>query len=98
MIALRDGIYRAERWSGELKQLFRAAHDTATTRFNDGKADPQGRFWAGTMFEPRTEARAELLSLEARVGHAPAVARMGGNATIANGLAWSPDARNGLLG
>ena len=29
-------------------------------RFNDGKADPLGRFWASTVFEPRTAARAAL--------------------------------------
>jgi sugar lactone lactonase YvrE len=93
VIALRDGIYRAATWGGELKQLVKAGHDTATTRFNDGKADPEGRFWAGTMFEPRTEARAELFSLDGRGGRAPALERKAGHATIANGLAWSPDAK-----
>ncbi len=46
VIALRDGIYRALQWGGALQRLVRADHDTATTRFNDGKADPLGRFWA----------------------------------------------------
>ena len=46
VIALRDGIYRAKTWGGPLVLLARAAHDPATTRFNDGKADPLGRFWA----------------------------------------------------
>lgn len=86
-VALRDGIYRARDWGGALEKLVDATHDTATTRFNDGKADPTGRFWAGTMYEPRTSASAQLLclsngALEVKVSHA----------TIANGLAWSPDA------
>jgi sugar lactone lactonase YvrE len=88
VIALRDGIYRAREWGGKLELLAAAQHDTAITRFNDGKADPTGRFWAGTMYEPRTSADAKLYSfnngvLEAKVS----------NATIANGLAWSPDAK-----
>ena len=88
VIALRDGIYRAATWGGALVKLAAAQHDTATTRFNDGKADPNGCFWAGTMFEPRTSASAQLFTLnngalEAKVS----------NATIANGLAWSPDAK-----
>ena len=88
VIALRDGIYRARQWGGALEKLASSKHDTATTRFNDGKADPAGRFWAGTMYEPRTLADAGLFmlngnSLEAKVSHA----------TIANGLAWSPDAK-----
>ena len=88
VMALRDGIYRARQWGGALEKLAAAQHDTATTRFNDGKADPVGRFWAGTMYEPRTKTDAGLFTLnggalEAKVS----------NATIANGLAWSPDAK-----
>jgi sugar lactone lactonase YvrE len=91
VIALRDGIYRAHQWGGDLKLIQRFAHDTATTRFNDGKADTLGRFWAGTMFEPRTQAAGELFALDCRQGRAPLVQRMAVGATIANGLAWSPD-------
>lgn len=93
VVALRDGLYRAADWGGELRQLVKADHDTATTRFNDGKADPLGRFWAGTMFEPRTEPKAELFSLDARAGRQPVLERKAGQATIANGLAWSPDSK-----
>ena len=88
VIALRDGIYRAKSWGGELVKLAAAQHDTTTTRFNDGKADPLGRFWAGTMFEPRTTASAQLFALN---GHT--LETKISNATIANGLAWSPDAK-----
>ena len=90
VIALRDGIYRARLWGGELQCIAPFFHDTATTRFNDGKADPAGRMWAGTMYEPRDKAEAELFSMDCRAG-APVIERKAGNATIANGLAWSPD-------
>jgi sugar lactone lactonase YvrE len=66
VIALRDGIYRAREWGAELQPLMKAGHDTATTRFNDGKADPVGRFWAGTMYEPRDKSAAELFSIDCR--------------------------------
>ncbi len=92
VIALRDGIYRARQWGGVLERLVLAGHDTATTRFNDGKADPAGRFWAGTMYEPRDRAAAQLFSLDCRAGRLPALERKAADATIANGLAWSPDA------
>jgi len=88
VIALRDGIYRARQWGGALDKLASAQHDTATTRFNDGKADPTGRFWAGTMYEPRIRASAGLVMLDGDM-----LEQKLGNATIANGLAWSPDAK-----
>ena len=95
VIALRDGIYRARQWGGALEPLQRFDHDPATTRFNDGKADPQGRLWAGTMYEPRDQAQAQLFSIDCRPyngqGGQPLIERKAGDATIANGLAWSPD-------
>ncbi|MGV8805805.1 MAG: SMP-30/gluconolactonase/LRE family protein [Polaromonas sp.] len=93
VIALREGVYRARQWGGALELLAPALHDTASTRFNDGKADPLGRFWAGTIYEPRTAPLAQLFSLDCRDARPPALQRMAGNATTANGLAWSPDAR-----
>ncbi|HSV54546.1 MAG TPA: SMP-30/gluconolactonase/LRE family protein [Burkholderiaceae bacterium] len=93
VIALRDGMYRAREWGGALELLARFDHDPATTRFNDGKADPLGRFWAGTMYEPRDKRLAQLFSLDCRDGRAPLVERKAGDGVIANGLAWSPDAK-----
>lgn len=92
VIALRDGIYRAREWGGALTLLAPALHDPTTSRFNDGKADPQGRFWAGTMYEPRDSARAQLFSLDCRQGRPPVLEPRAGDAITANGLAWSPDA------
>ena len=93
VVALRSGVYRARQWGGELQPLVPAPYDTATTRFNDGKADPLGRFWAGSMYEPRTQPAAQLFSMDSRSGQTPQLQLMAGDATIANGLAWSPDAR-----
>jgi sugar lactone lactonase YvrE len=93
MIALRDGIYCGRSWGGPLTPVARFSHDVATTRFNDGKADPVGRFWAGTMYEPRDARKAELYSIDLResIGK-PLIEVKAHNAIIANGLAWSPDA------
>jgi sugar lactone lactonase YvrE len=97
VIALRDGVYRARAWGGDLALLTRFGHDPETTRFNDGKADPQGRFWAGTLYEPRDQRKAELYSIDCRPANGqdgrPLVEFKAGNAITANGLAWSPDAR-----
>lgn len=96
VMALRDGVYRASSWGGTLTPVVRFNHDVATTRFNDGKADPVGRFWAGTMYEPRDARKAELYSIDLREsngnGGRPLVQLKAQNAVISNGLAWSPDA------
>ena len=93
VVALRDGIYRAQEWGVGLRLLHRFEHDVLTTRFNDGKADPLGRFWVGTIYEPRDAALAQLYSFDCRDARVPEVRRMAGDATVANGLAWSPDCR-----
>jgi sugar lactone lactonase YvrE len=92
MIALRDGVYYATSWGGSLEAVARFNHDVATTRFNDGKADPEGRFWAGTIYEPKDARKAELYCIDLRSGEA-VVRLKAQNATTSNGLAWSPDGR-----
>jgi sugar lactone lactonase YvrE len=57
-------------------------------RFNDGKADPQGRLWLGTIYEPRDAARAVLYRWAAGK-----LAKVAGGVTVSNGLAFSPDGR-----
>ena len=96
VIALRDGIYRAREWAGPLECLAASSHDPSTSRFNDGKADPRGRFWAGTLYEPRNAPQARLYCLDWRDADQqeprPVLEAKAGNAVTANGLAWSPDA------
>jgi sugar lactone lactonase YvrE len=99
VIALRDGIYRAVHWQAELVKIASVNYDTATTRFNDGKCDTVGRLWVGSMFEPRSERLAALFRLDARetVDHngknikPPKFNIVQKDATLANGLGWSPD-------
>ena len=96
VLALRDGIYRARTWGGLLEPIVRFQH-AAVARFNDGKADPLGRFWAGTYYEPKDARNADLYSIDCRPdngnGGKPLVQLKAMNAMTANGIAWSPDAR-----
>ncbi|MDR6854655.1 SMP-30/gluconolactonase/LRE family protein [Variovorax guangxiensis] len=92
VIALRDGIYRARKWGGALTVLAHVDHDARSMRFNDGKCDAQGRFWAGTLNEAKDRASGALYCLDARGGRAPQLTRMAEGVTTANGLAFAPDA------
>jgi len=94
VIALRDGIYRAAEWGGALTLLAPVDHDTRTMRFNDGKCDALGRFWAGTINEAKDRANAVLYCLDARGGvgrSSPTLTPMANQATTANGLGFAPD-------
>lgn len=88
LLAMRDGLWRFDTGGGERELVKAAPYDPAHERFNDGKCDPQGRFWVGTVYEPRTPALASLYCY--RLGR---LERRAGDATVSNGLAWSPDGR-----
>lgn len=91
--ALRSGFHRFDSTTGNLTKITGAPYDTATQRFNDGRCDARGRFWAGAMFEPRTTEAAAMWCLEGdqvREGWGP---RTGLGVKVSNGLAFSPDGR-----
>lgn len=62
--------------------------DKPGNRFNDGKCDPAGRFWAGTMAYDVSEGAGSLycLSKNARIE------KKLSDITISNGLAWNQNA------
>lgn len=91
VIALRHGIFRARAWRGELQAIVTLPYDPATVRANDGKCDSLGRFWVGTIDEPKASRAAELFSIDCRGGRTAQVTRHAGDALTGNGLAWSPD-------
>jgi sugar lactone lactonase YvrE len=95
VIALRDGVFRARVWGGPLELITVLPYDTTNVRANDGKCDALGRFWVGTIDEPKAGHRAALFSVDCRppVGHSQAIVqRQADGALTGNGLAWSPDA------
>jgi sugar lactone lactonase YvrE len=90
LLAMRDGLWRfdpeAAQGRGERQLLAPPPYDPSVERFNDGKCDPQGRFWVGTIYEPREPAKAALYCWDGQ-----SLRRVQGDATVSNGLAWSPD-------
>lgn len=89
IIALRHGFAFFDTESGELEKIADAESDRPKNRFNDGKCDSQGRFWAGSMDFTGEQATGALYSLDAQrhcVRHVDGFA-------ITNGPAWSLDER-----
>lgn len=86
LLARRDGLWRFDPRDGQAQRLAEPPYDPAQERFNDGKCDPQGRFWVGTIFEPRQPA---LAALYCHSGGR--LVRKAEGITVSNGLGWSPD-------
>ncbi|MCZ7544463.1 MAG: SMP-30/gluconolactonase/LRE family protein [Anaerolineae bacterium] len=87
VLATKDGLAF---WDTETQALDFIAHPEADrpSRFNDGKVDRQGRFWAGTM----TDARSPTGALY-RLDPDRALHTMVTGVTVSNGIGWSPDNR-----
>jgi sugar lactone lactonase YvrE len=68
---------------------------TPAMRFNDGRCDRQGRFWAGTMFRDMAAARPDgrLYRYDAQGLSGAVVSEL----VTQNGLAFSPDGRTMYL-
>ena len=87
--ALRDGFWLVNPDGTLDRRVALAPYDPAHHRFNDGRADPQGRFWAGSMNERRDASTGALY----RFDPDSTLTAMITNIMIANGLAFSPDSR-----
>jgi L-arabinonolactonase len=89
--AFAEGFALYNFHSKALKWLSQPEGHLAGHRFNDGRVNRQGEFWAGTMVENATlsDTPAALYRLDATGKAQP----MLGNMCISNGLCWSLDGR-----
>ncbi len=88
VVALRSGFHRLDLDSNELIFLTNPETDRPGNRFNDGKASPDGRFFAGTMDEERLERPQGALY---RLDPDGSCRRVVDGLIVSNGLAWSAD-------
>ena len=86
VVALETGIFRF-RVPDHFELLAEYPLDALpNTRFNDGKCDPAGRLWIGTMDKNAKPYQGKLYRLEG--SNLVSVIE---SVSISNGLAWSPD-------
>jgi sugar lactone lactonase YvrE len=87
MLATRSGFAVLDE-AGSFAPLAEVEAEAPENRMNDGKVDPRGRFWAGTMSELDEPGAGSLYRLDLD----GSVAKVIEDVTISNGLGWSPDA------
>ncbi len=87
IVALQDGVYRLDLLSGNLSFIGRPKSLKTGERFNDGKCDPQGRFWVGSMSTTGKSKGSYLYKMDP----AGTFTEMIDSVSISNGIIWSPD-------
>ncbi len=85
MLALKNGFARLDLQTGAVEKITDPESHLPNNRFNDGKCDPQGRFWAGTMSYSFESGAGSLYCLD----HDYTVTKKTENVTISNGLVWT---------
>ena len=88
VVALQNGFSLFDFESGVFEHLVDPEEHLPDNRFNDGKCDPQGRFWAGTMDNDEVAMDAGALY---RLDPDCRVTQIRDGVGISNGLGWSPD-------
>lgn len=89
IVSLRHGFAFFDPATEKLRTISQVEADLPGNRFNDGKCDARGRFWAGTMDFNGKLPTGSLYRLDANLE----TAKMDGGYPVTNGPAWSADCR-----
>jgi sugar lactone lactonase YvrE len=89
VLGTRDGIARMDFASGTFTPLCDPEADLPGNRFNDGKPDPRGRLFAGSLAYDGSDKQANLWRIEPDLSFTRLLDHVGNS----NGLGWSPDQR-----
>jgi D-xylonolactonase len=87
IVTLRHGFAYFDPATEELERLIQPEQDLPANRFNDGKCDRAGRFWAGTMDFGCEQPTGSLY----RLSHGLELKKIDSGYAVTNGPAWSLD-------
>ncbi len=87
MLALHHGFASLDPDTQQLQIIHDPESHLPDTRFNDGKCDPAGRFWAGTMSLTGAAGAGSLYCMDKDLR----VRKILDKVTVSNGIAWSLD-------
>ena len=88
LIAGETGLYRFDIETGARERIVALEEGRADTRSNDGRADPQGGFWIGTMGKRAEPGQGAIYRF-----YRGRVERLFSGVTIPNAICFSPDGR-----
>lgn len=85
---MRSGIWLLSNAGGKVRRLVENPEDQATSRFNDGRVDPRGRYFSGTIDEPKAGGKAGIYRCDRR-----GLEKLYDGLMTSNGQAFSPDGK-----
>lgn len=85
LIALEDGVYKMNLKTEESTVFLDMKNHLINQRLNDGKCDPSGRFWVGSMDFNQEKGKAKLFNINTNKNLEIKV----DNVTISNGIVWT---------
>lgn len=88
LAGMRSGIWLLDDKGGKVRQLAVNPQNAASHRFNDGRVDPKGRYFSGTLDESKAAGDAGLYRYDRR-----GLKQVMDGVMTSNGLALSPDGR-----
>lgn len=89
MVALEDGIHILNTDDGSLMMYAEIESKIADNRMNDGKCDPAGRLWVGSMHMPQSTANGSVYMIDGKGSYKVMI----DSVTISNGIVWTKDAK-----
>ena len=87
ILALQHGLASLDLNTEKLTMIVDPESHLPDNRFNDGKCDPAGRFWAGTTSFSNRECAGNLYRMDTDLS----VHKIADNITCSNGIVWSLD-------
>jgi sugar lactone lactonase YvrE len=85
LLALENGIARLDTEKKIINYILEIEKDKEYNRFNDGKCDPSGKFWMGSMCRKGVSQTGSLYSIDSTFNYQKKIK----NITISNGITWS---------
>ena len=86
VVALKSGFAAFDPASGKVEMINHAEADKLDNRFNDGRCDREGRFFAGSLTYSEDQPLGSLWRLDIDRSAKPVM----NSITVSNGLCWSP--------
>ena len=87
LIALENGVHKIDIQTGKSNLFTDMKSELLGSRLNDGKCDPSGRFWVGSMHLKQETAKANLYTITSE----NILQKKIDSVTISNGIVWTSD-------